>query len=700
MKIKQGQAVPMPTCDKKGCWVIASRTLDLLILDCFKDCKYEGRYLMNVETGEYGILRGEEYSAEKLMRAFENDWWGYLDHGTIKCAEEDGKIIRETIKHKIRYALDREIGYLIDEIESQYMSDKRWDKEQRRQERLRNLMNTVPALPPDFEQWALRSIWKEAYPIYKNDVGQYVCPCCGRMMEEEKLRPSGKNVRHNGIITCDCGQDLQVKRRGLRTEKRDQVMIFQETSEGQAVYRHIDVKYTADKWGHGIDWSEAFRIFIAKKKLFGHKTIQIYYNQHGRDVEYEDFDRRNPSSRRDGPCYLYPQGIESMLKNTEFACVSRLLAQMAATGMRADYNHIMVAKDHPKMLLLAEYLFKGRFYRLLEEEIPHMGSKMYWGALNIEGETIEEIMRIGDRQKINRLRNRNGGNDEREWLAYGDETDEKISEAFLNFIRDENLGIVYAEFILDRMSPEQIMNYVRRQQDTSYKGKTAKEILSQWKDYMMMCTRLGKDITDELTYRPRELKRRHDEAVEAMRKLDMIEEMSRNLEAKERRAKELRKKYPGAEEILAEIAPRYEYENEEYKIIVPKRLTDIMSEGNALHHCVGSTDRYFERIRDQETYICFLRRKEEPELPYYTIEVEPGGTIRQHRGMYDEEPNIEEIRGFLREWQKVLKKRLHSKDWQLAEESRIKREKNLEELRQANNARVLKGLAEDFMEAV
>lgn len=700
MKIKQGQAVPMTTCAKKGCQVIASRTRDLLVLDCFKDKKYEGRYLMNVETGEYGILRGEDYSAEKLARAFEYNWWGYLDYSTIKCTDEDARIIREAIGRKVRYGLDREIGYLINEVESNYTSDKRWEKERRRQERLRNLMNTISALPPDFEQWALKSIWKEAYPVYKTDSGQYVCPCCRRTVEGEKLKPSGKNIPHNGVITCDCGQDLQIKRRGLRTERRDQVMVLQETSEGQVVYRHIDVKYTADKWGHGIDWSEAFRIFIAKKKLFGQKSIQIYYNQHGRDVEYEDFDRRNPSNRRGGPCYLYPQGIEGTLKNTQFDCVGRLFAQMAAAGVRADYNHIMIVKDHTEMLSWAEYMFKGRFYKLLEEEISCMGATRYYGDLNIQGTSVEEIMGIRDRQKINRLRNRNGGNNEREWLAFGDETGEKISEKFLDFVRDEDIGIVYANFVLNRMTPEQVMNYVKRQQETSYKGKTAKSVLNQWQDYLSMCARLGKNVMDELTYRPRELKRRHDEAVEAIRKLDMIEEMKRDLEAKERRAKELREKYPGAEEILEEIAPRYEYENAEYKIIVPRHLTDIMSEGNALHHCVGSTDRYFERIRDQETYICFLRRQEEPDLPYYTIEVEPGGTIRQHRGMYDEEPDIEEIRGFLREWQKVLKKRLHSKDWQLAAESKIKREQNLEELRKANNERVLRGLAEDFMEAV
>ncbi|MFR6220322.1 MAG: hypothetical protein ACLUKO_26930 [Enterocloster bolteae] len=38
----------------------------------------------------------------------------------------------------------------------------------------------------------------------------------------------------------------------------------------------------------------------------------------------------------------------------------------------------------------------------------------------------------------------------------------------------------------------------------------------------------------------------------------------------------------------------------------------------------------------RETYICFPGRLSR--IPYYTIEVEPGGTIRQHRSYLDEEP--------------------------------------------------------------
>ena len=111
-------------------------------------------------------------------------------------------------------------------------------------------------------------------------------------------------------------------------------------------------------------------------------------------------------------------------------------------------------------------------------------------------------------------------------------------------------------------------------------------------------------------------------------------------------------------------------------------------------------DRYFDRMSRNETYICFLRRKDEPEIPFYTIEVEPGGTIRQHRGLYDEEPEIETVKPFLREWQQVIRSRMKEEDHKLAKMSAKKREENILELKARNNTRVLEGLMEDFMEAI
>lgn len=242
------------------------------------------------------------------------------------------------------------------------------------------------------------------------------------------------------------------------------------------------------------------------------------------------------------------------------------------------------------------------------------------------------------------------------------------------------------------------MNYLNRQKKESYPEKTISAVWDQYEDYMSMSKLLGKHMDDALAYRPRDLKRRHNE-VNAEAELHKKEiQRKQNEEQAKRQAEEMRKKYPGYEDILSEIREKFEYGNSTYCIVVPKNFMEITAEGMALHHCVGNTERYFDRIVSRETYICFLRQQSSPEEPFYTIEVEPGGTIRQHRGEYDEEPGIEEVKPFLREWQKVIRKRMSKKDHEYAAQSEILRQKNIEELKAKNNTVVLKGLAEDLME--
>ena len=238
------------------------------------------------------------------------------------------------------------------------------------------------------------------------------------------------------------------------------------------------------------------------------------------------------------------------------------------------------------------------------------------------------------------------------------------------------------------MTPKQCMNYIKRQKQESYEKLSVRSIVSEYSDYISMCVKLGKDTSDEMVYRPRQLKRRHDECVAE------IERQKAQV-----KAEEYSQKFAEAEKVLGEIRNKFEYAGEQFFIRVPERIIDIVMEGNYLHHCAGATDRYFDRIKNHETYICFLRKVSEPETPFYTIEVEPGGTIRQHRGMYDEEPELELVKPFLVEWQQVIRKRMTEKDHKLAAVSKVKREENIEDLKRRNNTRVLQGLMEDFMEA-
>ena len=96
-----------------------------------------------------------------------------------------------------------------------------------------------------------------------------------------------------------------------------------------------------------------------------------------------------------------------------------------------------------------------------------------------------------------------------------------------------------------------------------------------------------------------------------------------------------------------------------------------MEEGRTLHHCVGNQERYYDRINRQESYILFLRRKDNLKQAFYTLEVEPGGTIRQKRKEYDRQgKEIEELTLFLKKWQTVVRKRLAPMDEILEKKSR------------------------------
>ena len=131
------------------------------------------------------------------------------------------------------------------------------------------------------------------------------------------------------------------------------------------------------------------------------------------------------------------------------------------------------------------------------------------------------------------------------------------------------------------------------------------------------------------------------------------------------------------------IKPKYEYTGEVYSIVVPSGVRDIMREGDALSHCVGKSDRYWERIEQQEAYILFLRKTAEIDKPYYTLEVEPNGTIRQKRTYFDRQnDDLKDAEKFLKEWQKVVSERLTESDREKAEKSKVLRLQEFEQLRQ------------------
>lgn len=689
----------------KGKAVTVQTTEGILVLNCWLNGKLKGRYCMNASTMEYESYFEETgtWRQSKLGSLLEGEAYGgwysyYWTDQEVGLSDKDGDAILLALKKQGR---SRSAIRLIGELEDAYSSDKRVRREQRRVNRIKEKMDRVPPLPADFGTWMHQTAaFGMDYAFYDKETKQWGCTACGGRFEAE-----AKKIRHNDWLTCPkCKKKIQAKKRTQRVALATNAIVLQDVGPEMGVERHVDVKIEWEKNQRTVKTSEAARFLLTRSP--GKYECELYYNQtpKGNWGEWgEFFDEKNPANRRTPEAYLHPgREIMEALSGTAYEPWGRIFLQMAEAGIKLDYNRMLAQRKNPQFINTIEYLFKGRFERMLKEaaEKTSIYSGGYYGILNMQGTDVKEVFGLGDQQKINRIRDCNGGEGVLEWMRWSESTGKKVDQETLGWLSAEEVGKKDADFILDRSSPKQIMNYVKKQQESQYRKKSSQTILRQWEDYLSMCSRQGKDVKDEMVYRPRELKRRHDEAVEEIRKQRMMEQMEQDQEASEKIAENMREKYPGAEEILKEIADKYEYQNETYRIIVPEELVQIAQEGFALHHCAGASERYYERIMQRETYICFLRRMTEPEVPYYTIEIEPGGTIRQHRSYLDEEPGIEEIREFLKEWQREVKKRLTASDHRLARESEIKRKKNIEELKEQRNARVLKGLEEDFMEAI
>lgn len=74
-------------------------------------------------------------------------------------------------------------------------------------------------------------------------------------------------------------------------------------------------------------------------------------------------------------------------------------------------------------------------------------------------------------------------------------------------------------------------------------------------------------------------------------------------------------------------AKAWQFAYGDYIITIPQNGEDIIEEGRRMRHCVGS---YVSSVVNNETYICFVRHKDTPDIPYITCQVHTDGEIGQY----------------------------------------------------------------------
>lgn len=98
--------------------------------------------------------------------------------------------------------------------------------------------------------------------------------------------------------------------------------------------------------------------------------------------------------------------------------------------------------------------------------------------------------------------------------------------------------------------------------------------------------------------------------------------------------------------------PKWEkfcYKDKDFEIVAPESGEEVVAEGRILDHCVGG---YVDKIARGETIILFMRKRSDPQKPFYTLNISPDGTrLIQAHGYKNRWPATDpETLPFLDKW--------------------------------------------------
>ena len=527
------------------------------------------------------------------------------------------------------------IGLLINRAESWYNKDQYSRKMDRKIDRINAKMALFEEQEEKIKEWYLREITPWEY-AFKAD-GVYYCTACGETHTGD--------YKHLQRLKCS-GKMVTVMTRTKVKEKSDWVTAFSRQADGSFAERLYKVS---------ILWSRNEKMVDIKETIrwvwMPYQPGKVYYRQWG-----ETWWDTNPCNRRWDASYLYPEQAEEVLRKSGYEAT-----QLWDIGKaELPINWIMKRKTP----VYAQLCLTG-LAKLAQQDAAKLNYYSYGGKIDLEGQTPEEVLGL-DKNAIGRLKQLNGGTVILEWLQWkakhpkAELKTETLKELERKRITPSRLGVM-----ANLMSPRKCLNFLSRQEKLM--NDTTSPVITYYEDYISIARKIGMDIRDEIVYAPKNLKLRHDQLVDEY-----------NRRKSEFEAQEMDEKWPGAQEVLDRIKDIYNYQGDGWQI--------------------GASDRYYERIRTEETYILFLRR--DPKKAWYTLEIEPGGTVRQKRSEYNRQPDLDTVNEYLKEWQTEIKKRLKARDKQLAAQSAQQRAEEMEQLKNGTerNRQLFDLLMNDLME--
>ncbi len=495
------------------------------------------------------------------------------------------------------------------------------------------------ALPEGMIDYIRREVLPEdRVIIYKKGNVHGTCSVCGT-----QVHARGRRFTQSTRVNCpNCGARVScVLEDGCAFAANyiENIVAVQKGTDGETVFFRqwlLRRDHTA-QWEHIEDFLQE----TVRYAIRGNKTVK--WQKQGKDnyymrterYELDEWTRWQDNRIYDGSYFFYTGGIEEALSGTAMQYAD-LEGYLEEGGYR---NAIYFLEYHAKYPVI-EFLWKTGYRNIVHNRIFGMDRENR-NAILWERKKLKECFRfplrilklmppeewsLNDIQRVNDL-----------WERYG----EKITDTEIRLVLESKVDIQLWSRATAYASVGKILKYIQKQTEKRKEENPDRRNVSKdesariYRDYLRECEQLHFDLHDREILFPKDLTAAHNRTME---------------QVKFERNKADQEKFQKAVEKLEKFA----WSEGEFFIRPAREQMELTAEGKALHHCVGG---YIRDMAEEKTAIFFLRKANEPDKPFYTLELQKKRVIQcrtEHNASYDRNPDV---KNFVDMWmEKVVKK--------------------------------------------
>ncbi len=495
------------------------------------------------------------------------------------------------------------------------------------------------ALPEGLIDYIRREVLPEdKVIIYKKGNVHGTCSVCGT-----QVHARGRRFTQSTRVNCpNCGTRVScVLEDGCAFAANyiENIVAVQKGTDGETVFfrQWLLHRDNSARWEHIEDFLQE----TVRYAIRGNKTAK--WQKQGKDnyymrterYELDEWTRWQDNRIYDGSYFFYSTGIEEALSGTamQYADLDGYLA-----AERHNKNPIYFLEYHARYPVV-EFLWKAGYRNIVHNRVFGM-SKENRNAIRWERKKLKDCFKfplrilklmppeewkLDDVQRANYL-----------WKNYG----ERITDAEMQTALQSRTDVQSLTGAMPYAGIGKILKYIQKQTEKRKEEKghttyTPEGIIRAYRDYLQECEQLHFDLHDREILFPKDLVAAHDRTMKQIA-------FEKNKADQE--------KFQKAVEKLEKFA----WSEGEFFIRPAREQMELTAEGKALHHCVGG---YIRDMAEEKTAIFFLRKANEPDKPFYTLELQKKRVIQcrtEHNASYDRN---QDVKNFVDMWmEKVVKK--------------------------------------------